>query len=424
MSSAYIIPRDQHNISRSNISQNALKVLYRLKEHGYSAYLVGGGVRDLLLGKKPKDFDVATDARPDEIRKIFRNCRLIGRRFRLAHVHFNKEIIEVATFRSNAATTDDERSTNESGMLLRDNAYGSMEEDAWRRDFTINALYYNIADFSVVDYTNGMKDLQEGTIRLIGEPERRYREDPVRMLRAIRFCAKLDMNMHPATQQPITELQHLLQNVSSARLFEETLKLFHGGSAQKTYNLLRENELFRYLFPLTEQCLQANPKLSKLHEAAFANTDKRIHEEKPVTPAFLFAVLLWSPLQKITEEYMETGLDENQARDSAIEETISRQTQFITIPRRIASMMRDIWKLQYRLPRRHGNRAWRILAHRRFRAAYDFLVILATQDDALKPLEKWWTEFQFVSHQEQQKMLAQLQKSRKNRTKRRKKCES
>ncbi|MCW5589739.1 MAG: polynucleotide adenylyltransferase PcnB [Legionellales bacterium] len=420
MKSPFIIPREQHTLSRRNVSENALKVLYRLKEHGFAAFLVGGSVRDLLLGRTPKDFDVATDARPDDIRKIFRNCRLIGRRFRLAHIHFNQDIIEVATFRSNAASSDDDRSTSESGMILRDNVYGTMEEDAWRRDFTINALYYNIADFSVVDYTKAMEDLKHGIVRLIGEPERRYREDPVRMLRAIRFCAKLNMQMHPTTEEPIYRLQHLLSEISPARLFEETLKLFQGGAALNTYRLLRQYHLFHFLLPLTEDYIQKNPDYTVLLETAFTNTDKRISEDKPVTPAFLFAVSLWGPLQNALKEFQQQH-SASQAMDLAIEKILKIQTRSITIPRRISSMMIDIWKLQYRLPNCQGSRAWRILSHRRFRAAYDFLMILATHDKTLEPLANWWTEFQVVSTEEQKKMTLQVPKLQSARPPKRKK---
>ncbi|HEB98384.1 MAG TPA: polynucleotide adenylyltransferase PcnB, partial [Thiotrichales bacterium] len=251
-----IIPRAEHGISRSNISPNALKVLYRLRSAGYRACLVGGGVRDLLLGREPKDFDVATDARPEEVRKLFRNCRLVGRRFRLAHVVFGREVIEVATFRGrHDAAEEGETATSEEGRILRDNVYGTIEEDAWRRDFTVNALYYDIEDFSVRDYVGGMEDLRAGVLRLIGDPEARYREDPVRMLRAVRFAVKLGFRIEPATEAPIESLAHLLFEIPPARLFEEVLKLFQGGMALETFEMLRHYDLFGKLFPLTEEVL-------------------------------------------------------------------------------------------------------------------------------------------------------------------------
>ncbi len=417
-----IIPREKHSISRTNISEHALKVLYRLRENGYQAYLVGGGVRDLLLKREPKDFDVATDANPDDIKKIFRNCRLIGRRFRLAHVYFNKEIIEVATFRSNNAMEDDSRrELSDSGMIIRDNVYGSMEEDAWRRDFTINALYYDISNFSIIDFTGAIKDLKKRILRLIGDPEQRYREDPVRMLRAVRFSAKLELNLHRATEAPIIKMHHLLNEVSTARLFEETLKLFHGGHARETFDLLRKLQLFKYLFPQTEEALNDTDgkHTMNLLQTAFKNTDERIRDDKPVTPAFLFAILLWKPLLYYIETYCDKGHHEAEARDIAIEKVIEEQIKSITIPRRFSSMMRDIWKLQYRLPNRQGNRAYRILSHKRFRAAYDFLVIRAEHDPELLDLARWWTEFQYVSEKEKTAMIKNL-KSKSSKTKRRK----
>ncbi len=411
-SAKHIYPRDQHNISRSHISDNALKVLYRLRENGYAAYLVGGSVRDLLLGIEPKDFDVATDAQPEEIRKIFKNCRLIGRRFRLAHIFFQQEIIEVATFRANANTSHEDRTLSESGMILRDNVFGSMEEDAWRRDFSINALYYNIADFSVVDFTGGMQDLQQGVIRLIGDPELRYREDPVRMLRAIRFAAKLGMQIHPHTEKPIHALHHLLLEVSPARLFEEITKLFHGGHANETFHKLRQYGLFGYLFPQTEHCLKndATGVTENMLTIALQNTDDRVREDKPVTPAFLFAVLLWMPLQNAIKKYEQLGEPDLIASDKAVEHVINQQIKSVTIPRRFSSMMHDIWKLQYRLNHRQGKRAWRIFSHRRFRAAYDFLMIRASQDPNLVELSTWWTEFQYVSDKEKTVMIEKLRK--------------
>ena len=240
-----VYARSEHSISRSQVSENALKVLYRLKKAGFEAYLVGGCVRDLLLGREPKDFDVVTDARPDQIKKVFRNCRLVGRRFRLAHVQFGRDIIEVATFRGSVEENSEHRFLNEEGRLLRDNQYGNIEEDVWRRDFTVNSLYYNIKDFSVIDYVGGMEDHLSGTLRLIGDPETRFREDPVRMLRAVRFAVKLGFNLHPDSEKPIAGLADLLNNIPPARLFDETLKLFLSGYALQTFEMLRHYDLFR-----------------------------------------------------------------------------------------------------------------------------------------------------------------------------------
>ena len=298
ISTPTIIPRPEHSISRAGISPNALKVLYRLKSAGFAAHLVGGGVRDLLLGREPKDFDVATDARPEEVHRLFRNCRLIGRRFRLAHVHFGPEIIEVATFRAAGVAEEVDEFHLDNGRIVRDNVYGNIEEDAWRRDFTVNALYYNVADFSVVDYTDGMTDLRQGVLRLIGDPERRYREDPVRMLRAVRFASKLGFRVEPQTEAPLFELGHLLADIPSSRLFEEVLKLFFGGVALQTFEQLRHYGLFGLLFPLTETSLSREeehfPRTLVSH--ALANTDERVADGLPVSPTFLFAALLWDPL--------------------------------------------------------------------------------------------------------------------------------
>lgn len=390
-----VISRDNHCVSRSAISPNALKVLYRLKSAGFQAHLVGGGVRDLLLGREPKDFDVATDASPEQVREVFRNCRLVGRRFRLAHVQFGREIIEVATFRAGQDQTPEQHQTDE-GMLLRDNIYGTIEEDALRRDFSVNALYYNIADFSVIDYAGGVEDLNQGVLRLLGDPETRYREDPVRMLRAIRFAAKLGFRIAPDTEAPIPELAPLLADVPAARLFEETLKLFLAGTAAGTFEKLRQYGLFGQLFPDTEHSLE---KLD--HEfpltlvlKGLENTDTRIREDKPVTPAFLFAVLLWEPVRQRVEALQAADVPPFQAVQKASGEIVSRQVGRVAIPRRFSTPMQEIWSLQFRFPQIRGKRPMRMLAHPRFRAAYDFLLLRASAGEADPELAAWWTDFQ------------------------------
>ena len=280
-----------------------MKVLYRLHKAGYEAHLVGGAVRDLLLGREPKDFDIATDATPEEVRQLFRNCRLIGRRFRLAHVHFGPEIIEVATFRSMQPPPEDEHQ-NEEGMILRDNIYGSIEEDAMRRDFTVNALYYSIADFSIIDYAGGVDDISKGELKLLGDPEQRYREDPVRMLRAVRFSARLGFRITAETLGPIAELADLLDAVPSARLFEETLKLFMAGQAYETFHLLHQYGLLQYLFPSTDAVMSGDydQRITGMIDQGLKNTDERIEIGKPVTPAFLFALMLWEPVRELAAE--------------------------------------------------------------------------------------------------------------------------
>jgi len=353
-------------------------------------------VRDLLLGREPKDFDVATDASPEQVKEIFRNCRLIGRRFRLAHVQFGREIIEVATFRAGQQdNTTDVQQTDE-GMLLRDNVYGSIEQDALRRDFTINALYYNIADFSIIDYADGVKDLERGVLRLLGDPETRYREDPVRMLRAARFAAKLGFRIDAATETPIARLASLLADVPAARLFEEVLKLFLSGTAVGSFERLRQLGLFAQLFPDTERALEAldHEFPLTLVTKGLENTDRRISEDKPVTPAFLFAVLLWEPVRQRAAELQEEGEAPYQALQKAASELMARQVQRVALPRRFSTPMVEIWALQSRFGNTRGKRPKRVMAHPRFRAAYDFLLLRADAGEADRELADWWTAYQ------------------------------
>jgi len=388
-----VISRSEHNISRANISEPALKVLYRLKKSGYQAHLVGGGVRDLLLGREPKDFDVATDATPEQVKACFGNARIIGRRFRLVHVRFGREIIEVATFRSMQFQQTEQ---SDEGMVLRDNEFGTIEEDALRRDFTVNALYYNISDFSVIDYSGGMADLEAGLLRLLGDPETRYREDPVRMLRAARFAAKLGFNIEAATEEPIARLGHLLAEVPSARLYEEVLKLFISGYAVSAFEKLRHYGLFGQLFPQTEEALSHEEHEFPLTLVlkGLENTDRRLAQGKPVTPAFLFAVLLWEPLRRIAEELQADGVPFYQALQEAGSLVIGRQVQRVAIPRRFSIPMREIWTLQARFHNTKGKRPLRLLAHPRFRAAYDFLLLRAEAGEADPELAAWWTRYQ------------------------------
>lgn len=385
-----VIPRSQHGVSRKNINHNALKVLYRLHNAGYSAYLVGGCIRDLLLGKQPKDFDIATDASPEEISKLFSNCRLIGRRFRLAHVHFGRDILEVATFRAKHSASTLQ---NSDGMILRDNEYGTIEEDVLRRDFTINALYYNIADYSVEDFVGGMRDLDKRELRLIGEPEIRYREDPVRMLRAVRFAAKLQFKIHPVTAKPIHQLNYLLSSIPAARLFEEYTKLFLSGHAIATYYLLIEYGLFACLFPVTNKLL---PQCKALIELALNNTDIRFAESKTIAPSFLLAVFLWEPVLEYTKQHMvTTKASKFVAFNHAIDRVLSEQQKVMSIPRRYTSMVRDIWELQLRLERKRSPRSVaQMFALSKFRAAYDFLLLRAESGEKkVVELANWWRDY-------------------------------
>jgi poly(A) polymerase len=404
-----VIPRDQHNISRKHISPAALKIIRQLQEANFEAYLVGGGVRDLLLGGQPKDFDVATSATPEQIRRIFRGARIIGRRFQIVHVRIGREVIEVTTFRGPHDDSPSVTRTDE-GMLLRDNVYGTVVTDALRRDFTVNALYYTIQDFAVHDYAGGMEDLQKRTLRMIGDPATRYKEDPVRMLRAIRFAAKLGFSIEPGTAQPIHELGKLLTNISEARLFEEVLKLFLGGSATATFTLMREYGLLNHLFPGTEAALAAGDVLgAKLIEQTMVNTDKRIRAEKTVTPAFIYAALLWPALQR-EQRALEQKMPPMAAYAEAAQRVISQQLARTSIPKRFSLPMREIWDLQHRLNQRSGMRAVRLLDHPRFRAAYDFLLMREDAGERLDGLGSWWTHFQSADDDQREQMIKDLNK--------------
>ncbi len=390
-----IIPREEHNISRRMISEGALNVLYKLKNGGYQAYLVGGSVRDLLLGREPKDFDVVTDARPEQIRELFQRSRLIGRRFRLAHVRHGREIIEVSTFRAPHHIAAGEGHSVD-GRIIRDNVYGTMDEDVWRRDLTVNALFYNIADFSVVDYVGGMADIQSAHIRLIGEPVHRFTEDPVRLLRAVRFAAKLGFRIDAETEKVMPELAHLLKDIPAARLFEESLKLFLSGAAVQSFELLRRYALFAVLFPQTEAALAVEedgfPQTLLIH--ALENTDSRLAADKPVTPGFLIAALLWDAMHRLADNYVRSGMREVDALSLAGDVVISKQTSSTSMPRRFTQMAREIWQLQPRLKRHKGKQPQRLLQHPRFRAAYDFLLLRVQAGEPLQELADWWTDVQ------------------------------
>jgi len=443
-----VLSRDQHPVSRQLISPNALKVLYRLNKSGFDAYLVGGGVRDILLGKKPKDFDIATNATPEEIKGLFRNCRLIGRRFRLAHILFGREIIEVATFRGHHDSASEQDKTckktskqSEDGMLLRDNIYGSIEEDAERRDFTINALYYSSKDFKVLDFANGVQDVKNKVIRLIGDPEIRYREDPVRMLRAIRFATKLEMNIEEHTKAPIKELSSLMANIPAARMYEEFLKMFISGKAVANYQQLRDYDLFKFFFPAVDQSLneialhkssnsndeQNNDDLlecfldrflERFIVLAMTNTDKRINNNQRVTPAFLFAAMLWYPLQKhIKQININNSLSPQDAFFAALNEVMPEQQRSIAIPKRLQAVMKDIWILQEKLARREGKKAFKTFEHPKFRAGYDFLLLrseIESDNAQLAELAQWWTDFQNVSNEARVQMVKGIRNSHSN----------
>ncbi|WP_426415869.1 polynucleotide adenylyltransferase PcnB [Aestuariirhabdus sp. LZHN29] len=418
-----IIPRDHHTVSRKRISDNALKVLRRLNEGGFESYLVGGCIRDILLGHHPKDFDVATSATPEQVRGLFRNSRLIGRRFKLVHVQFGREIIEVATFRadhSSAGGRKDKSKVADSGRILRDNVYGNIEQDAIRRDFTMNALYYTSEDFSIHDYTDGLRDIKQRKIRLIGDPVTRYQEDPVRMLRAIRFAAKLDFEIEKATAAPIRRLAPSLGDIPAARMFDEILKLLQAGRGLKTFALMQEYHLFQPLFPATHTALESDPYYQRMIERALHNTDERLRQHKPVTPAFLFATLLWGPLQACRKDIAAQDIPPIPALQQAIQVVIGNQSNHTTIPKRFGIPMREIWELQDRLPRRQGKRAAQLLEHPRFRAAYDFMLLRCEAGETeLQELCDWWTDYQKVEEGDRKQMERQVAPAKRSRPRRR-----
>ncbi len=461
-----IIPRADHTVSRSHISANALRVLYRLRDGGFQAFLVGGCVPDLLLGMEPKDFDVATDALPEQVRRLFRNCRLVGRRFRLAHVHFGKEIIEVATFRAASAPAQDEEPTEEEGVeeesaeetdgeedeagmidqggpvteagaarfeaehavreaqvdtdaermfdatgrILRDNVYGTVDDDVWRRDFTANALYYNIADFSIWDYAGGVEDIAARRLRLIGDPETRYREDPVRMLRAVRFEAKLGFELDPASAEPIDRLRSLLAGVPPARLFDELLKLFLTGHGARSLPALRRRGLLAELLPNVAAYLTEHPGglVEQLVSKGLVNTDARVTAGRSVTPTFLFALLLYGPIAALIESMPPSRWHEVSAILDACDRALRDVQRHIAVPKRFSLGLREMFALQPRLEHPRGRRALRLLSHPRFRAGYDLLLLRAEFGLASPERAKWWTDVQSASEEEQGRMAEGL----------------
>ncbi len=404
----YITPRNAHHLSKTDINSNALKVLNRLNSSGFQAYLVGGSVRDILLKKSPKDFDVATNAKPNQIRDLFKNARIIGRRFKLAHIIYQREIIEVATFRGDQEMGS-LRQTNELGMLTQDNIYGTIEEDAFRRDFTINSLYYNIEDGSIVDFTNGLDDINNKIIRVIGCPSVRYKEDPVRMLRAIRFSAKLNFKIAEDSAESINIKANLIQHISSSRLFDEMTKLYQCGKSEMVQLLLEKHGLFNYLFPQTARIKKDNQSANTLIILALESTDTRVKENKPIMPAFIYAILLWFPLLEKIDELRKNDVEPLIAIEQAMSLVLSEQNKIILIPKRFTIIMREIWMLQYRLPRRAGKRAQNLLKHPRFRAGYDFLALRALAGNESMEIANWWTVFQDADATQQKQMVQEIQ---------------
>jgi poly(A) polymerase len=394
-----IIPRASHNVSRAEISNSALKVLYRLHNAGFQAFLVGGSVRDALLGLHPKDFDIATNAHPEEVKALFGNCRLIGRRFRLAHVRFGREIIEVATFRAAATLEGDPDVAHDlEGRILRDNVYGRIEEDVWRRDFTCNALYYNIADFSIWDYVGGAEDVRRKRLVLIGDADQRLREDPVRMLRAVRFAAKLGFEIDVSVANAIADRRSLLRNVPPARLFDEFLKLFQAGHAARTFVLLREHRLFEELFPETQEELDRDETFLRFVTAALESTDRRVAEGQSITPMFLLGVFLWAPVRRHAERLQSReNISDVLALGMAAQDIVAMQQSRVSMPRRFTGPMREMLALQPRFGVTKGRRGLRFLEHRRFRAAYDLMMLRAEVGEVDRGTADFWTEVQTLN---------------------------
>ncbi|MBA4500788.1 polynucleotide adenylyltransferase PcnB [Marinobacterium marinum] len=418
------IPESEHQIPRRYLDDNAMKVVYRLEDAGYEGYLVGGCIRDLLRGLKPKDFDIATSAHPEEAEELFRRGRLIGRRFKLLHVRFGREVIEVATFRASHDQDEvnrDQARTADTGMILRDNVYGTIEEDALRRDFTVNALYYDAKDHSILDFAGGYDDLKNNRLRMIGDANARYREDPVRMLRAARFAAKLNFDLDPDTANPIRDLAGLMRNVSPARLFDEVLKLLQSGHGEASYRQLQRFGLFQYLFPLTDLALEDDTlPVETLIINALGNTDRRLAQGKSVTPAFLFAALLWYPLQQRIRELEPTSdLPPLPLLHEAANQVLGEQVKCTAIPRRFSTPVREIWELQLRLPRRQGKKADQLMEHPRFRAAYDLLLLRESSGEDLNGLGQWWTDYQVANPVNRREMMPSNQDDKPKRKRRR-----
>ncbi len=410
--------KDKHNIQRELISRCARRTCEDLQRAGHATFVVGGAVRDLLLGRRPKDFDVATSATPDEVRALFRRSRIIGRRFQIVHVMCGAETVEVSTFRAHFTREPNEENTDEHGRMLSDNVFGTQAEDAMRRDFTVNALFYDPVKEEVWDYVHGLKDLKAKKLVMIGDPATRYREDPVRMLRAARLGAKLGLEIDAKTKEPIREMRHLLENVPQARLFEEILKLLLSGNAVECVRVLRELNLHHGLLPLLDTSLD-DPETGPFAMAALRATDERLAADKPVSPAFLLAALLWGRVEKSLKKYEERGEPAVPALHSAMHEALDAQRDSLAIPRRFDATMKELWLMQPRFLQRGGQRPYRLLEHPRFRAAYDFFALRAASANAPQEAAKWWERFQEASADEREEMLVSGESGPKKKRRRR-----
>jgi len=411
------VARGEHGLAREAISPAAAKVCTVLREAGFQAYVVGGAVRDLLLAIAPKDFDIATDARPEQVKPLFRRALIIGRRFRLVHVMLGPETVEVSTFR---AADPDTAEKDEHGRVLRDNVFGTQAEDARRRDFSVNALYFDPATEEVVDFHGGLADLKKRVLRVIGEPETRYREDPVRMLRAVRLAAKLGLTLDPATREPIRRLAPLMERVPPARLFDEMLKLLLSGHASACLRQLRDVGLHKGLLPLLDVILE-QPLGERFVTLALAQTDERVLAERPVSPAFLFAALLWHEVLAAWKAREARGERAIPALENAMDEVLDTQCAKLAITRKLTATMREIWGMQPRFEARSGSRPYRLAESPRFRMSYDFLALRAASGEVAAELEAWWRAFHAADAETRKAMLLPETGPRKRRRRRRRK---
>ncbi|HLD08793.1 MAG TPA: polynucleotide adenylyltransferase PcnB [Methylophilaceae bacterium] len=403
-SGAKRISSNIHRIDRKLLSTGALKTTQELQKAGFEAFIVGGAVRDLLLKRRPKDFDIATNATPEQVNRIFRRSRIIGRRFRLVHVMFGDETVEVSTFRGSHLGEEGDSKIADSGRILRDNVFGNQIEDALRRDFTANALYYNPANEEILDFHNGVADIQAGVLRIIGEPITRYREDPVRMLRAVRLSAKLGLELDTATEAPIPELADALGDVPASRLFDEMLKLFLSGHAIESVIALRRHGLHHGLLPMLDMVLE-QPMGERFINLALKNTDDRVRAEKPVSPGFLFATLLWHEVLASWQKYQAQGHRTIPALHMAMTEVADIQAEKLAIHKRFSAIMKEIWGLQPRFEQRAGKRPYGLLGHPRYRAAYDFLLLRCESGELPAELGIWWTDFANADDAKRESML-------------------
>ena len=413
------VARDRHPLRREALSASALKTCDVLRQAGYSACVVGGAVRDLLLGIEPKDFDVATDARPEQVKPLFRRALIIGRRFRLVHVVMGQETVEVSTFRAADAANADR---DEHGRVLRDNVFGTQEEDARRRDFTVNALYFDPATEEIIDYHGGLADLRKRVLRMIGDPETRYREDPVRMLRAVRLAAKLGLTIESATRGPIRKLAPLIERVPPARVFDEMLKLLMSGHASACVRQLREEGLSKGVLPLLDVILE-QPLGERFVTLALAQTDERVLSERPVSPAFLFAALLWHEVLAASKARQAKGERPVPALEAAMDKVLDAQYEKLALTRKLTATMREVWTMQPRFEQRGGQRPYRLLEAPRFRMGYDFLALRAASGEVSAELEAWWRTFQHADADTRKAMLLPDTGPRKKRRRRRRRQE-